>query len=235
MKKYFAEYRPILVQMAKKYGIPLGELKEFAARMTEGNLLKKEHVRWRLELAALEIPTTHYFIESEELALQIINMASAVTTPMIQCVFEEGESFGFIHTCGKTATALLIGRNADYTNLFVCLPDSTAILSTPIFSAEGMVDGVKLAVGTALYLKCFPHALKPGFPESAKHPAHYKGATCVGVSAVPEIIERAGPKPHFRSGYFKCLRSSFFKNRRWDVIFIADTFVKGTAKTISNP
>jgi len=38
--------------------------------------------------------------------------------------------------------------------------------------------------------------------------------------------------PHFRSGYFRHLSSDFYKNKKGQIIFIHETFVKGTAQTV---
>lgn len=91
---------------------------------------------------------------------------------------------------------------------------------------------IDLVLGVGLYVKCFPQALKEGFPDFAKHPAHYKGEKCASVSSVPEIIERSGPVPHFRHGHFRVLSSARYTNKRYQVVFVSETFVKGKVKTV---
>lgn len=38
--------------------------------------------------------------------------------------------------------------------------------------------------------------------------------------------------PHFRRGYFKRLESDFYKNKKGQIIFVSQTMVKGTSKTV---
>lgn len=38
--------------------------------------------------------------------------------------------------------------------------------------------------------------------------------------------------PHFLRGYFKRLESDFYKNKKGQIIFVSETMVKGTSKTV---
>ena len=38
--------------------------------------------------------------------------------------------------------------------------------------------------------------------------------------------------PHFRRGYFKRLRSDFYKNKKGQIVFVHETIVNGVAKTL---
>lgn len=40
--------------------------------------------------------------------------------------------------------------------------------------------------------------------------------------------------PHFRRGHFRVLQSDYFVNKKGQIIFVAETMVKGKAKTVSN-
>jgi hypothetical protein len=146
-----------------------------------------------------------------------------------------------LHTCGKKADGILFTitrgpaegdfwmvhlRNKEGIHYWGRNEKETNSATTPLQQA------VNLIFAMGLYVKCFPHALVEGFPETAKHPAHYKGQQCASVGTVPQIIERDGPSPHFRSGHFRVLNSPVFTKSRFKVIFIEDTFVKGRAKTV---
>lgn len=96
----------------------------------------------------------------------------------------------------------------------------------------------KLLIGMAMYLKCFPDTLVDGLPSDLKHPSHHqhKAAFTVGIS---EKVKLGGthdsPTPHFRCGHFRVLKSEKFTHKRFQTVFVHETFVKGTAKTVLSP
>ena len=47
-----------------------------------------------------------------------------------------------------------------------------------------------------------------------------------------EDVHKGAKRPHMRRGYFKCLSSDFYKNKRGQIIFIRETMVKGKSKTV---
>jgi len=45
----------------------------------------------------------------------------------------------------------------------------------------------------------------------------------------------ASPEGHFRRGHFRVLKSERFVNKRWQSVFVRQTFVGGEAKTVLSP
>lgn len=95
----------------------------------------------------------------------------------------------------------------------------------------------KLFCGLAMYWSCFPETVKDGVPEDLKHTAYHNNPVNKTVSVSPEIFhgDHASPTAHFRKGHFRCLRSEKFKNKRFQVVFVHETFVNGKAKTVLAP
>jgi len=96
----------------------------------------------------------------------------------------------------------------------------------------------KIAVASLLYEECFPECVIQGPPEYIKHPSHHKYKSQQHLAISPKILQsgsHASPKAHFRSGHFRVLKSEKFKNKRFQVVFVSQTFVKGKAETILSP
>lgn len=97
---------------------------------------------------------------------------------------------------------------------------------------------VDFFLGLLLYRECFPETFVPGLPSDLKHPSHHqhKAAFTVGIS---EKVKLGGthdsPTPHFRCGHFRVLKSEKFTHKRFQTVFVHETFVKGTAKTVLSP
>ena len=83
-----------------------------------------------------------------------------------------------------------------------------------------------------VYLKCFPSALVEGLCLNMQNPNYHKHNKVLTVQSVPQIVERSGPVPHYRSGHFRILSSPRYVNKQYDIIFVRDTFVKGAVKTV---
>lgn len=206
---------------------------------------------------------THFFIETEALAGFLVESVHHWNAALLEAVAEHAEgthivefdaavskcsrgyarcASGIIHTCGSQPVAILFGivfRGAEEEPVIIASTRDMWGCYVPSEITDSCVhdetkQAMNLLFGLCLYLACFPDALKPGFPECAKHPAHYKGRACALVRAVPQVLHHAGPVPHFRRGHFRTLRSACFTRRRWQVIFVADTFVKGTAVTVED-
>lgn len=112
----------------------------------------------------------------------------------------------------------------------------------------------RFVVNFIYYLNTYPNLCTPGLPE---HDIFNNGANKLEVAEGLDfdLISRAksglvsgtgnGTKcPHYRSGYYRVLKSEFFKNKRFETVYIApvfvhkDIFVRGedSFKTIeSNP
>ena len=110
--------------------------------------------------------------------------------------------------------------------------ESTATIEQMVMTRMYME---KLIAGIGMYISCFPEMMTNGFPEDLKHPSFHRHKVIkkIGISAkVQSSGEREGVAPHFRSGHFRMLRSEKFTHKRYQVIFIHETFVKGQAKTV---
>ena len=93
----------------------------------------------------------------------------------------------------------------------------------------------RLVCGLGMYTNCFPEAKIPGVPEDLKHPAHHKYAGCTTIQVVSRIRgggTHASPMGHFRQGHFRTLTSARYTKKRFQVIWIDQTFVNGKAETI---
>ena len=90
-------------------------------------------------------------------------------------------------------------------------------------------------LGFAYYKHCFPEAIKYGFPENGKHPNHYREFNNITLSAVSDVIDnKKGVTPHFRNGYFRFLQAECFTKKRFQTVFVSETFVKGKALTVTD-
>jgi hypothetical protein len=100
-----------------------------------------------------------------------------------------------------------------------------------------LVKQFRLAINTIAYMKCFPECVSEGVPEvSNKHKnLHSKINLSLGLSENVIDTDKSpiSKIPHFRRGHFRVLKSDFYKNKKGEVIYIAETMVKGRAKTVS--
>lgn len=95
----------------------------------------------------------------------------------------------------------------------------------------------RLAINTIAYMKCFPDCVADGVPKDMleKTTPDRAGSFTVGLS---DKIRDNGNSPlskipHFRKGHFRVLHSDYFANKKGQVVFVAETMVKGKAKTVS--
>lgn len=98
----------------------------------------------------------------------------------------------------------------------------------------------KLIVGLGMYINCFPEVLRAGLPDALKHPSHHQYKHPVVISVSPKVAiaapgTHASPAPHFRIGHFRVLTSERFTNKRHQVVFVRETFVKGRTATVLSP
>ena len=90
----------------------------------------------------------------------------------------------------------------------------------------------RLAVNTIAYMSVFPDCVVDGVPDEVKGD-YYK--TVRIAEKVLENITSDLPKktrPHFRRGYFKRLTSDFYTKKKGQIIFVNQTMVNGTVKTV---
>jgi hypothetical protein len=94
----------------------------------------------------------------------------------------------------------------------------------------------RLALNLLMYEMCFPGCVNVGVPEDISNPNRYrKIPSPKTVSVTKDILhdDHSTITPHFRSGYFRVLSSDYYKAKRNKVVFTRATFVRGTAKTVS--
>ncbi len=98
---------------------------------------------------------------------------------------------------------------------------------------------VRLLNALGLYLSCFPEMLRAGPPDDVKHPSHHQYAVSKTIDISPKVrvlhSERGEVTAHFRKGHFRTLRSDRFTHKRFQVVFIRATFVKGESLTVLSP
>lgn len=93
----------------------------------------------------------------------------------------------------------------------------------------------RLAVNLLAYMECFPECVRDGVPTTNNETIyHFKGKNVkIGISEkLIEDGQKGAKRPHMRKGYFKCLTSDFYKNKRGQIIFVRETMVKGKSKTV---
>lgn len=99
---------------------------------------------------------------------------------------------------------------------------------------------LRLVCDLGMYLGCFPECVKAGPPADLRHPAHHKGAA-LSFEVSPRVRAphqggmHASPCGHFRNGHFRVLQSEYFKAKRFQTVFVHDTFVNGRAETVLSP
>lgn len=95
----------------------------------------------------------------------------------------------------------------------------------------------RLAINTIAYMNCFPDCVVDGVPKNLFQRSEDMSATNFTLQLSEKVKENVGSQlskiPHFRKGYFKVLRSDYFVNKKGQIIFVAETMVKGKAKTVS--
>jgi len=90
----------------------------------------------------------------------------------------------------------------------------------------------RVAMNFLLYEACFPDKIVNGPPECLANPNHYRRFNNKTLKVASEIVDRDGPTPHFRSGYFRFLKDERYTHKRFQMVFVRSTFVHGKAKTV---
>jgi len=95
----------------------------------------------------------------------------------------------------------------------------------------------RLALNTIAYMNCFPDCVADGVPKDLFEKSVRKTDRNVTLHLADKIkdIENSPTSkiPHFRKGHFRSLQSDYFANKKGQIIFVAETMVKGKAKTVS--
>lgn len=90
----------------------------------------------------------------------------------------------------------------------------------------------KIALNLISYIYCFPECLIDGAPHDIKTQNNHYLNTSEKIVEAGERSEGGLVIPHFRRGYFKRLRSDFYKNKKGQIVFVHETIVNGVAKTL---
>lgn len=95
----------------------------------------------------------------------------------------------------------------------------------------------RLAINTIAYMNCFPDCVADGVPENLFERSEDKSARNFTFQLSEKIRESENSQlskiPHFRKGHFRLLQSDYFANKKGQIVFVAETMVKGKAKTVS--
>jgi len=95
----------------------------------------------------------------------------------------------------------------------------------------------RLAINTIAYMNCFPDCVADGVPKNLLE----RGESTRPRNFTLQLSEKirgsensqVSKIPHFRKGHFRVLQSDYFSNKKGQIIFVAETMVKGKAKTVS--
>lgn len=95
----------------------------------------------------------------------------------------------------------------------------------------------RLALNTIAYMNCFPDCVADGVPKDLFEKSVGKTDRSITFQLsekIRDIQDSPTSKiPHFRKGHFRVLQSDYFANKKGEIIFVAETMVKGKAKTVS--
>ena len=91
-----------------------------------------------------------------------------------------------------------------------------------------------LAVNLLAYMKCFPECVSNGAPDVNNSNTYRYKERSVQLVTSDKIAEtvKGAMRPRFRKGYFKRLSSSFYTNKRGQIIWVSETTVNAKSKTV---
>lgn len=95
----------------------------------------------------------------------------------------------------------------------------------------------RLAINTIAYMNCFPDCVTDGVPKNLFEKNDNKPMKSFTFDLSSKIRDTENSAlsriPHFRKGHFRLLQSDYFANKKGQVVFVAETMIKGKAKTVS--
>lgn len=99
---------------------------------------------------------------------------------------------------------------------------------------------IKVFINFIYYIQTFPDALIEGAPKNAVMIDQKEKKKSIRIKTVPAILEDDKPHnlnqqrvTHFRKGFFRYLKSDYFKNKKNQWVFVKAALVKGAeAKTL---
>jgi hypothetical protein len=94
---------------------------------------------------------------------------------------------------------------------------------------------INVLINLLLYCNVFPNKILDGVPDDFDRcrfdKTNYRSSASIEIDE--SIFSRSGVTPHFRSGHFAKLESERYVNKRGQIIWVSESFVKGfTAKTV---
>ncbi|MTH15820.1 hypothetical protein [Flavobacterium sp. LC2016-01] len=95
----------------------------------------------------------------------------------------------------------------------------------------------RLAINTIAYMNCFPDCVTDGVPKNLFERSEDMSVKNFTFKVSDKIKDSENSQlskmPHFRKGHFRSFQSDYFANKKGQIVFIAETMVKGKAKTVS--
>lgn len=217
---------------------------------------------WATEFAIHSGNASHLFMPGREFCDWLGSCVPALEPSHAKTVVEalRGNKVGVLHFpsgSGLFSVAFMVhqhgvlsnGQEApEFGNMFLTascgnpanLAQCSVMLSESGSCSPEFMYYSKLVIGLGMYISCFPETVIAGLPDGLKHPSMHKYKCCFSIGVAPKISStptgsHESPTPHFRRGHFRILRSDKFKNKRFQAVFIHETFVKGKAETILSP
>ncbi len=103
--------------------------------------------------------------------------------------------------------------------------------------SQTLANMFRLAINTIAYMKCFPDCVTDGVPQDLFIRGENLSAKNVTFQTSEKVravdSSQVSKMPHFRKGHFRVLQSDYFVNKKGEIIFVPETMVKGSAKTVS--
>lgn len=145
---------------------------------------------------------------------------------------EEGFVFSFCLMPDKTITVFFaddIGAGQIHENVY------NIVKSRNDESAQAVERNFRFAVNLLAYMECFPECVRDGVPTTNNETKYQSKGRNVRLGISEKVMEegqKGAKRAHMRKGYFKCLSSDFYKNKRGQVIFVRETMVKSKSKMV---
>lgn len=263
MKRAYSTYSPHVKRVAEEHGVSVEELCEFlqknfnsvqAAGETPKDYIKS--ILFDVERQVMQGNALHLFLPGREFCDWLVSCVPRLEREHARSLQEFiGPRPGVLHfpTCSRLCSAvfevagettmlngdagpdfgMLVasfsrGNSQNLGSLAVKLDDEARASECGMWYA-------KLIVGLGMYANCFPETVRCGLPEDLKHPAHHqhKASRTIGIAEKVRLTAHGSPLPHFRSGHFRLLSSERFTKKRFQSVFVSETFVnKAKAKTV---
>jgi len=222
------------------------------ADMNQSNISMAMTVSLERDLLRGE-PALHIYMPDAEACDWMISSVEAFKPEYVSLAVREvlnGHALGLLHfpTASKRCSVLfelrgekpgrppgiLMTASRDNTEQAMCI--SIGCQGTKEGMDMQMAYYVRLVFALGHYISAFPQAVVPGLPEDLKHPAMHQHNGEVTIKMASEVIESVGhhasPRPHYRVGHLRFLRSEFYTHKRFQCVWVEGGEVKGDAETL---